>query len=250
MDGKPLYEWLVTQAKSRGMAGATALRGMMGFGAHTKIIHTFKIERLSEDLPIVIEIVDSKDKVEDFLTFAESKIKRGYVGNCRESPSARLSKWRDQQVNCFGIIAGAGELDTKDTKHELCDLGVLRSEKGFMLDKLSGIEQRYDDLGKELLEVGANYQRAGEINKERVDLEPLVAKSREYRQAMKSLEEAKAILASETDAELKSLAETELTDLTPKIEKLEKEIKGLLVPKDPRDEKKRDRRSPRRSGRR
>ena len=47
-----------------------------------------------------------------------------------------------------------------------------------MLDKLSGIEQRYDDLGKELLEVGANYQRVGEINKERVDLEPLVAKSR------------------------------------------------------------------------
>ena len=54
---------------------------------------------------------------------------------------------------------------------------------------------------------------------------------------MKSLEEAKAILVSETDAELKSLAETEFTDLTPKIETLEKEIKGLLVPKDPRDEK-------------
>jgi PII-like signaling protein len=79
MDGKPLYEWLVTQAKSRGMAGATVLRGMMGFGAHTKIIHTFKIERLSEDLPIVIEMVDSKDKVEDFLAFAESKIKRGIL---------------------------------------------------------------------------------------------------------------------------------------------------------------------------
>jgi hypothetical protein len=79
MAGKPLYEWLVTQAKSRGMAGATVLRGMMGFGAHTKIIHTFKIERLSEDLPIVIEMVDSKDKVEDFLAFAESKIKRGIL---------------------------------------------------------------------------------------------------------------------------------------------------------------------------
>ncbi|HEY9153315.1 MAG TPA: DUF190 domain-containing protein [Anaerolineales bacterium] len=79
MDGKPLYEWIVTQAKSRGMAGATVLRGMMGFGAHTKIIHTFKIERLSEDLPIVIEIVDSKEKVEDFLAFAENKIKRGML---------------------------------------------------------------------------------------------------------------------------------------------------------------------------
>ena len=106
-----------------------------------------------------------------------------------------------------------------------------------MLDKLSGIEQRYDDLGKELLEVGANYQRAAEINKERVDLEPIVGKAREYRQAMKSLEEARTILTSETDAELKTLAENELTDLSPKIETLEKEIKGLLVPKDPRDEK-------------
>jgi peptide chain release factor 1 len=106
-----------------------------------------------------------------------------------------------------------------------------------MLDKLSGIEQRYDDLGKELLEVGANYQRAAEINKERVDLEPIVGKAREYRQAMKSLDEARTILTSETDAELKTLAENELTDLTPKIETLEKEIKGLLVPKDPRDEK-------------
>ncbi len=79
MDGKPMYEWLVRQAKERGMAGATVLRGMMGFGAHTKIIHTFKIERLSEDLPIVIEMVDDKEKIEDFLTFAEGNIKRGIL---------------------------------------------------------------------------------------------------------------------------------------------------------------------------
>ncbi len=79
VDGKPLYKWLVTQAKARGLAGATVLRGMMGFGAHSKIIHTFKIERLSEDLPIVVEIVDSKEKIEDFLTFAEQNIKRGIL---------------------------------------------------------------------------------------------------------------------------------------------------------------------------
>ncbi len=79
LDGKPLYEWLVKKAKERGMAGATVLRGMMGFGAHSKIIHTFKIERLSEDLPIVIEIVDSQDKIEDFLSFAESSIRRGIL---------------------------------------------------------------------------------------------------------------------------------------------------------------------------
>ena len=47
-----------------------------------------------------------------------------------------------------------------------------------MLDKLSGIEHRYEDLGRELLEVGSDYQRAGEINKERVDLEPIVEKAR------------------------------------------------------------------------
>ena len=49
--GKPLYEWLVLQARDQGLAGATVLRGIMGFGANTRVIQTFKIERLSEDLP-------------------------------------------------------------------------------------------------------------------------------------------------------------------------------------------------------
>ena len=106
-----------------------------------------------------------------------------------------------------------------------------------MLDKLKGIEDRYQHLGNELLDVGSDYQRAAEINKERVDLESIVDKSREYRQAMKSLEEARAILESEKDPELLALAESDIADLTPKIETLEKEIKGMLVPKDPRDDK-------------
>lgn len=108
---------------------------------------------------------------------------------------------------------------------------------GFMLDKLTGIEERYENLGREMLEVGSNYQRAAEINKERMDLEPVVTKSRQYRQALKSREEAQAILATEEDAELRSLAEADVVELDPKIEALEKEIKSLLVPKDPRDEK-------------
>ena len=106
-----------------------------------------------------------------------------------------------------------------------------------MLDKLKGIEERYEQLGNEFLEVGNNYQRAAEINKERVDLEQIVEKAREYRQAMKSLEEARAMFESEKDAELVALAEADIADLEPKIEALEKEIKGMLVPKDPRDEK-------------
>lgn len=106
-----------------------------------------------------------------------------------------------------------------------------------MLDKLKGIEEKYEQLGNELLEIGSNYQRAAEINKERVELEEIVEKAKEYRQAMKSFDEAKAIIENEKDADLVVLAEADIEDLTPKIETLEKEIKGLLVPKDPRDDK-------------
>lgn len=106
-----------------------------------------------------------------------------------------------------------------------------------MLDKLQAIEEKYEQLGSELLEVGGDYKRAAEIGKERTSLEPLIAKAKEYRQAMKSLEEARSILASENDADLIALAKTDIEELTPRIEILEKEIKGLLVPKDPRDDR-------------
>jgi len=74
--GKPLYEWIVRQAREKGLAGATVLRGMMGFGANS-VIHTFKIERLSEDLPVLIEIVDTRENLERFLTLIESEIGAG-----------------------------------------------------------------------------------------------------------------------------------------------------------------------------
>jgi peptide chain release factor 1 len=106
-----------------------------------------------------------------------------------------------------------------------------------MLEKLAGIEERYETLGREMLEVGSDYQRAAEINKERVDLEPLVQKSRQYRQARKSLDEAHHIIEAESDPELRALAEADIADLDPKVQALEKEIKTLLVPKDPRDDK-------------
>ncbi len=75
--GKPLYEWIVLQAREKGMAGATVLRGMMGFGANSRVIHTFKIERLSEDLPVIVEIVDTREKLEKFLEFIDDKITAG-----------------------------------------------------------------------------------------------------------------------------------------------------------------------------
>ena len=74
--GKPLYEWIVLKAREQGLAGATVLRGMMGYGAHSRL-HTFKIERLSLDLPIVVEIVDTRDKLQAFLDLIDDDITEG-----------------------------------------------------------------------------------------------------------------------------------------------------------------------------
>jgi len=74
----PLYEAIVLKARERGLAGATVLRGVMGFGKHS-ILHTAKILRLSEDLPMIIEIVDSSEKVEDFLPVLNEMVKDGLV---------------------------------------------------------------------------------------------------------------------------------------------------------------------------
>ena len=67
VEHKPLYEIIVREAKSRGLAGATVLRGVEGFGADSRTIHTAKLLRLSEDLPIVVEIVDVEEKIKTFL---------------------------------------------------------------------------------------------------------------------------------------------------------------------------------------
>ena len=78
-EGKPLYEWIVLKAKLEGLAGATALRGMMGFGANSRDIQTFKIERLSSDMPMVVELVDTKENLERFLETIEGHIHAGLV---------------------------------------------------------------------------------------------------------------------------------------------------------------------------
>lgn len=75
---RPLYESIVLQAREAGLAGATVLRGMMGFGKHS-ILHTAKILRLSEDMPMIIEIVDSLEKIEKFLPLLDELIKDGLV---------------------------------------------------------------------------------------------------------------------------------------------------------------------------
>ncbi|HFD16041.1 MAG TPA: DUF190 domain-containing protein [Rhodospirillales bacterium] len=77
-DGRPLYERIVLEAREMHMAGATVLRGPMGFGRSSRL-HTAKILRLSEDLPIVVEIVDSEEKIRAFLDALEPIMGSGLV---------------------------------------------------------------------------------------------------------------------------------------------------------------------------
>jgi len=76
--GRPLYEAIVEEARRRGLAGATAWKGFIGFGAHSHL-HTAKVLRLSEDLPVVIEIVDAADRIEAFLPALETMVQEGLV---------------------------------------------------------------------------------------------------------------------------------------------------------------------------
>jgi|SRR5689334_997427 PII-like signaling protein len=75
-EGRPLYEAIVLKAREMHLAGATVLRGPMGFGPSSRL-HTTKILRLSEDLPLVIEMVDSEEKIDDFLPVLDHMMSSG-----------------------------------------------------------------------------------------------------------------------------------------------------------------------------
>ena len=77
-DGKPLHEAIMMLAREKGLAGCTVVKGFEGFGAASRI-HTTKILRLSEDLPIIIEIVDSEEKINAFLPLLDDIVKEGLV---------------------------------------------------------------------------------------------------------------------------------------------------------------------------
>lgn len=113
-----------------------------------------------------------------------------------------------------------------------CQDGLIEN----MLEKLKAIEERYEEINHLLMETGNDYRRAADLGMERAELEPIVHKAQEYRQALARLEEARSLRESE-DEELHLLAQAEIEELEPQIEHLESEIKGLLLPKDPRDQR-------------
>ena len=77
-NGKPLYEEIIFLAKKNGLAGATAIKGFMGFGCKSHM-HTANLLRLSEDLPIIIEIVDSEEKINQFIPLLDNMVKEGLI---------------------------------------------------------------------------------------------------------------------------------------------------------------------------
>ena len=76
--GRPLYEAIVRRAREEGLAGATVLRGLQGYGANSRI-HTAKILRLSEDLPIIVEIVDRSERIQAFLPSLDEMVREGMM---------------------------------------------------------------------------------------------------------------------------------------------------------------------------
>jgi len=135
------------------------------------------------------------------------------------------------------IKRGSGIISSLETPAERpVALAIVKDDHAPMLDKLASIEHRYQELTK-LLEVSTdNYQRAGELSKERSDLETIVQKAEEYRSVIQQIAEAR-MLAAGDDPDMRELAQADLETLLPRRETLENEIKLLLVPKDPRDDR-------------
>lgn len=88
--GRPVYEVIVDKAKSLELAGATVVRGIMGYGVHRKV-HTAKVLRLTEDMPVMIEVVDTEKNLEKLLPFLDDIVKEGLV----TMEPVKVIKYRD-----------------------------------------------------------------------------------------------------------------------------------------------------------
>lgn len=106
-----------------------------------------------------------------------------------------------------------------------------------LIDSLAAIETRYKEITQQIEENMDDYQKVAELSKERADLDPIIEKGKQLRQTQKILEEAQALLASSDDEEMRNLAQEDIQTLEPQLAALEQELKGMLVPKDPRDQR-------------
>jgi uncharacterized protein len=94
----PVYEKIVIEAKKFGLAGATVFRGVMGFGGTSRVIHAAKILRLSEDLPMIIEIVDETKKIKSFLPLLEKIFEEANCGGLITIEKAEVIKYTSRNI--------------------------------------------------------------------------------------------------------------------------------------------------------
>lgn len=92
--GKPLYEAIVLKARELNLAGATVLKGVMGYGANSRL-HTSKVLRLSEDMPLIIEIVDTEEKLELLMPFLDQTVTEGLI----TIEAAKIIIYRHKEIN-------------------------------------------------------------------------------------------------------------------------------------------------------
>jgi PII-like signaling protein len=92
LHGKPVYETIVLKAREAGLAGATVIKGIMGFGANSKI-HTSKLLTISEDLPLIIEIVDELNKIEKFVDIIHNIFEEANIGGLVTIEKAEIIKY-------------------------------------------------------------------------------------------------------------------------------------------------------------
>lgn len=105
-----------------------------------------------------------------------------------------------------------------------------------LIEKLTGIETRYEEINQKLLTIGNDYHLAADLGKEKADLDPFIEAIQDYRESLEQLKGARS-LAESADDEMRELAELEIDDLKSRIEDLESQLKRMLVPKDYRDER-------------
>lgn len=105
-----------------------------------------------------------------------------------------------------------------------------------MLDKIQIIETRLHEIDEELAQSGADYEKIAQLGRERSEIEPLVQKGREYRQVLENLAQAQELVNGD-DTDMAELAALEIEELEPKVAQFEHEIKAMLLPKDPRDDR-------------
>jgi len=108
-----------------------------------------------------------------------------------------------------------------------------------LLEKLAGIEARYEELNNSMSDpaVIADYTRLRDVGQERMALQPIVEAYREYRETLRQRDGARAMSASETDPDMAAMVQEEVAQLDEQIVKMEANLKVLLVPKDPRDDR-------------